>query len=141
MQPEEPQWERSLLKDYIEIDWDTLYITTTKTNHFSKLGHTLGLVEDSSSFWRCMAFILLKDESKWPSIAALAIEEIEQHARHYDCILKDAKKSIDDIRLGVLGKDPQHVIQALVERLHLSIGILTGKNELYMAKAELSPFE
>ena len=43
------------------------------------------------------------------------------------------------IRHGKL-EDPEHIIQALVEHLHLSIGILTGKNELYMAKAELSPF-
>lgn len=93
LQPEEPQWERSLLKDYTEIELDTLLETKSKTNQFSKLGHTLGLVEDSNSFWRCMALILLKDEDKWTSMTAMAIEEIEQHTRHYDCILDDVRQS------------------------------------------------
>ena len=83
-----------------------------------------------------LAYSILKDEDKWKEIAELAIHEIRKHKNYYLYVLTHQQQT--KIRTESVVEN-WHVIQALAESIHVSIGIITKDEELFMAKSELSP--
>jgi hypothetical protein len=67
----------------------------------------------------------------------MAIDEIEAHLNHYIAVLIAPGNTQKGIKEGEFSAAS---VQAFAEHLHLSVGILTGDNRLFLANAELSPF-